>query len=102
MSAFASTSNYCDLAAESRNTGIVKSMDLLTISEDEPMRTLEHTFSSYSFNNSMSRSKSYKIDLSSLAASPDMSLSNCSQEPTDWSYTDQAAWGYFVDTVNRS
>jgi hypothetical protein len=96
MSAFPSTS-YSNVVNVSRNEDLDLSIGLLTISEDEPLRMSEYSLSSNSLNHTMSRSKSYKIDLSSLGGASDMQRSRIAHHNI---CNDPASWGYFVDAVN--
>ena len=98
MSAFQSTSDYYNLSAEARYE-LAASMEMLSISQDEPVRNLgSNSSSSSSLSPSMSRSISYKLDLSSLGTSAGMPLSSNPQQNNS---SDPASWGYFVDSVNR-
>ena len=100
MGAFPSTSNYYNLSAEARYE-LAASMEMLSISQDEPVRNLgsnSSSSSSSSLSPSMSRSISYKLDLSSLGTSAGMPLSSNPQQNHS---SDPASWGYFVDSVNR-
>ena len=100
MSAFLSTSSYYDLSAEERYEILASSWGLLTTSnssqeEEEPARSNLGSSSSNP-SHTMSRSKCYKLDLSSLAA--DMPLSIISQQH---GADEPVSWGYFVDTASR-
>ena len=98
MSAFPSTSDYYNLSAEARYE-LAASMEMLSISQDEPVRNLgSNSSSSSSLSPSMSRCISYKLDLSSLGTSAGMPLSSNPQQNNS---SDPASWGYFVDSVNR-
>jgi len=82
MGAFPSTSNYYDLLAEERYEILASSWGLLTTSnssqeEEEPARSNLGSSSSNP-SHTMSRSKCYKLDLSSHAAA--MPLSSISQQ----------------------
>ncbi|KAI2491726.1 hypothetical protein MHU86_22835 [Fragilaria crotonensis] len=96
MSAYSSTS-FSHALTGSRNEDLDLSIGLLTISEDEPLRMSEYSLSSNSLNHTMSRSKSYKVDLSSLGGASDMQLSSNAHRSN---CNDPASWGYFVDSVN--
>ena len=95
MSAFTPTSFYHDLSAEARYEILATSWGLLTKSSSQ-----EGGYNSSSSNPShtMSRSKSYKLDLSSLAASTGMPLSRLSRKNNP---AEPVSWGYFVDTVSN-
>lgn len=98
MTAFTSTPVFSHNVTGSRNENMDVSFGLLTISEDEPMRSCEFNSSSNNLNHSMSRSKSYKVDLSSLGGSSAMQLSSHAHHSI---CDDATSWGYFVDSVNQ-
>jgi hypothetical protein len=95
---FPSRSNYYNME-EASSEMIETSMLLMSISEDIPMQNLGNNSSTGSLRGSMSRSKSYKVDLSCLSASNEMPLSPSSQQHDDSAGV--ASWGYFVDSVNQ-
>lgn len=96
MNSMLSNSNIFMLSKDNSRESLSSSLTMLTIAEESPMDSHSLSFSSTgSLGLSLSRTKSYKVDLASLAK-----LS--SPQPTRHIYQNDLSqldgWGYFVDS----
>jgi hypothetical protein len=93
-----SSSRYGYPNNDSDSNACLPSFGLFTISENQPSRK-EHYNSCSSIHRSLSRTKSYKMDLSSLVSS---SGEQSMKSSDDINFDAAVSWGYYVDAVNQS